>query len=81
MKRLTINRRNAHLVKTSIEELPLPSDRPAERHAHKIIMNIGVKCFELTTRVEVREIGKDPAPVIEMPIRPTIGTMYKPPKR
>ncbi len=70
MKRLTINRRNAPLAKTSIEELPRPADRPAERHAHRIIMNIGGKRFELTTRMEVREMKKGPAKVIQMPKHP-----------
>jgi len=44
-----------------------------ERHTHRIIMNVFGKRFELTHYVQIRELRKRPAEVIEMTRRPTNG--------
>ena len=72
MKKVTIDRRNPASAKGPVEELTPPPDPPAERRAHRVIMNVFGKRFELTSHVEVREITKGPARVIAMPRRPAI---------
>jgi hypothetical protein len=57
--------------KDAVVELT-PPDPPDERHTHKVIMNVFGRRFELTSYVEVREIKKGPAKVIEMPRLPAI---------
>jgi hypothetical protein len=71
-KEVTINRRKPALSGKPVEELTPTPDPPAERRAHRIIMNVFGKRFELTSLVEVRAIKKGPAKVIEMPRRPAI---------
>jgi hypothetical protein len=60
------------LAEVPAEELTPRPDPPAEHHTHRVIMHIGRKRYELTSRVELREITKGPAKVIEMPERPAI---------
>jgi hypothetical protein len=50
-------------------------ESPAEHYTHRIILNVFGKRFELTHRVDLREITKGgPAKVIEMPARRAIWT-------
>ena len=72
MKHVTSDRTNPAPAEVSAAELTPRPDPPAERYAHKIIMNISGKRFELTRYTEVRVLTKGPAKVIEMPIRKTI---------
>jgi len=70
MKTVTISRRNPASAREPVAELKPPPAPPAERHKHKVILNVFGRRFELTSHVEVREITKGPATVIEMPRRP-----------
>jgi hypothetical protein len=72
MKKVTIDRKDPASVKKPVAELMPPPAPPAERHTHKIMMNVLGKRFELTSCVEVRRITKGPAIVIEMPRRRAI---------
>ena len=72
MKKATIDRKDPASVEKPVAELMPPPEPPAERHTHKIMMNVFGRRFELRSHVEVREITKGPAKVIEMPRRPTI---------
>jgi hypothetical protein len=71
MKRSTPDGKKPASEKAPVRELVPQYHPPAERAAHKIIMNVGGKRFELTRHLEVREIRKGPAIVIEMPKRPS----------
>jgi hypothetical protein len=67
MKRLTRERKNPASARASVKELtPLP-DPPAGGSTRRVIMHVGGKRFELTCRIEVRAIPREPAKVIEMP--------------
>jgi len=72
MKNITINREKSELAEVPVEASPPRSDPPVERHTHKVVLNVGRKRFELTRHVDVREITKSPARVIEMPNRPAL---------
>jgi hypothetical protein len=72
MKKTTIDRKDPASVKEPVAELMPPPEPPAERHTHKIMMNVFGRRFELRSHVEVREITKGPAKVIEMPRRPAV---------
>jgi hypothetical protein len=72
MKKAPINRRPAARAQSAAEELTPQSEPPADRHTHKIVLNVFGKRYELTHRVEVREITKGPAKVTVMPIRGVI---------
>jgi len=50
------------------ELTPLP-DTPAERHAHRVILHVSGRRFEITLHAETREITRGPAKIIEMPGR------------
>ena len=70
MKRRSADRKKPASAGKPVAELaPLP-DRPAEHYSHKFFLNIAGKRFELTSRVELREVRKGPAEVIQMPRRP-----------
>ena len=72
MKKVTINRRDSASMEEPVAKLtPLPGP-PPEWYMHKIMMNVFGRRFELTSRVEVRRITKDPTIVIEMPRRRAI---------
>jgi hypothetical protein len=59
-------------TKASTRELtPLP-DAPPERHAHRVILKVSGRRFEITLYAETREITGGPAKIIEMPGRPTL---------
>jgi hypothetical protein len=72
MKHVTRNPENPALTEVPAEELTPRPDPPAEHHTHRVVMHIGGKRYELTSRVELRQITKGPAKVIEMPERPAI---------
>lgn len=72
MKHVTINRRNPAPVERPAAELTPRPDPPAERYTHQIILNVFGKRLEFTHHVEVREITRGPAKVIEMPVRAAI---------
>jgi hypothetical protein len=61
MKHLTIDRRNPASVEVPVEELTPQSNPPAERYAHRIVLNVFGKRFELTRHTEVRVITSGPA--------------------
>ena len=69
MKSMTINRRKSAPARGTVKKSTQP---PRAERQHKIIMNIFGKRFELTNHVEVRQIRKGPAKVIEMPRRRAI---------
>ena len=71
MKHVTSNREKPALTEVPAELTPRP-DPPAEHHTHKVMLHIGGKRYELTSRVELREIAKGPAKIIEMPGRAVI---------
>ena len=71
MKHIPSNRENPALAEVPAELTPEP-DPPADHYTQRVVMRIGGKRYELTTRVEMREIVKGPAKVIEMPGRPAI---------
>jgi hypothetical protein len=72
MKNSSINRKAPALAEVPAQELTLRPDQPTEHYTHRVVMHIGRKRYELTSRVELREITKGPAKVIEMPDRPAI---------
>jgi hypothetical protein len=72
MKYAMIDRNKTAAAQGPVEEPAARPDPPAEPCTRKIIMNIAGKRFELTSYVEVREITRGPAKVIEMPIRPPL---------
>jgi hypothetical protein len=72
MKKVTVDRKDPASVREPVAELMPSPELPAERHTHKIMMNVFGRRFELRSHVEVREITKGPAKVIEMPRRPTV---------
>ena len=72
MKKITIDRRDPASLEEPVPALTPPPDPPAERRTHRVIMNVFGRRFELTSYVEVREITKGPARVIEMPRRPAV---------
>jgi hypothetical protein len=72
MKKVTIDRKDPASVEEPVAELMPRPEPPAERHTHKIMMNVFGRRFELRSHVEVREITKGPAKVIEMPGRTAI---------
>ena len=51
------------------ESLPFTShpDLPVDGYVHRIRMTVGIQRFEITVRVESREIMRGPAEVIELP--------------
>ena len=53
--------------KGHVEELTPRPDPFGEGYASKVLMNVGRQRFELTVRVELREIKRGPAEVIQMP--------------
>ena len=69
MKYVTIDRKSPACAEVPVAELTPPPDPPAARCTYRIIMNVFGKRFELTRHVEVREVTKGPAIVIEMPRR------------
>jgi hypothetical protein len=71
MKHIPSNREDPVLADVTAELSPAP-DPPSEHYTQRFIMRIGGKRYELTTRVEMREIAKGPAKVIEMPGRPAV---------
>lgn len=71
MQDLTIDRRNP-VAESPVEELRPRPDPPAGCHTRKIVLTIGGKRYQLTTCIEVREITRGPAKLIEMPGHPTI---------
>ena len=58
---------NRKSKKGPVEELTPRPDPPGKGYANKILMNVGRQRFELTVRVELREIKRGPAEVIQMP--------------
>jgi hypothetical protein len=72
MKKVTIDRKDPASVEEPVTELIPPLEPPAARHTRKIMVNVFGRRFELRSHVEVREITKGPAKVIEMPRRPKI---------
>jgi hypothetical protein len=69
---VTITPKNSACEKPPVQELVPQPDTPAERHTHKIVMNVFGKRYEITRHTEVRLLAKRPAKVVQMPIRPTI---------
>lgn len=72
MKKVTIDRKDPASVQEPVARFVPPPEPPAERYTHKIMMNVFGRRFELRRHVEIREITKGPAKVIEMQRRPTI---------
>jgi hypothetical protein len=72
MRNVTKDRRPPASAAGLVEELTPKSNLPAEHYTNKIIMNVFGKRYELTCRVEAREITKGPAQVVEMPRRQAI---------
>jgi hypothetical protein len=72
MKRSTTIANPPASGKVPVQELVSQPHPPAERHTHKIILNVFGKRFELTRHTEVRVLTKGPAKVIEMPRRSAI---------
>jgi hypothetical protein len=73
MKTFTINREHPASAVTPAEALEPKPESPAEHYTHRIILNVFGKSFELTHKVELREITKGgPTKVIEMPGRRAI---------
>jgi hypothetical protein len=70
MKKVRIDRKDPASVEEPVTELMPPPEPPAQRHTHKITMNVFGRRFELQSHVAVREITNGPAKVIEMPRRP-----------
>ena len=69
MKTVTIDRNDPAQVNGPLAESAPPT---ADRHTQRILMNVFGRCFELRSHVEIREITKGPAKVIEMPRRSAI---------
>jgi hypothetical protein len=69
---VTRNRKKPGSAMAATEELTPRPDPPAAHCTRRIIMTVGRKRFELTSRLELRAITKGPAKVIEMPKRPVI---------
>lgn len=67
MKRIARERKDSESAKGTVEALAPRTDPPAAGATHKVIMHVGSKRFELACRVEIREIPRAPAKVIEMP--------------
>lgn len=67
MKRNMTERKNPESATASVQELTPHPDPPAAGATHRVMMHIGRKRFELACRVEIREIPRAPAKVIEMP--------------
>ena len=65
MRYAMIDRNKTAAAQGLVEESTAQPDPPAEPCTHKIIMNISGRRFELTSYVEVREITRGPAKVIE----------------
>jgi hypothetical protein len=72
MKQVTINRRNPAAAERRAAKLTPRPHPPAERYTHEIVLSVFGKRLAFTHHVEVREITRGPAKVIEMPIRATI---------
>jgi hypothetical protein len=73
MKDFTTDDDNPALTENPVEEItPQPDLIAPERRAHKIILTTGGKRYEFTHHVQVREITKGPAKLIEMPGRSVI---------
>ena len=53
--------------KGHVEELTPHPDPPDKGYTSKTFMHVGRQRFELTVRVELREIKRGPAEVIQMP--------------
>ena len=60
------------LAEAPILELTPQPDPLAGYSTHRIIVNIFGTRYEITSRVEMRQITKGPAKVIEMPGHPAI---------
>jgi hypothetical protein len=69
---VTTDRKKPESATAATEELTSRPDPPAEHCTRRIILTVGRKRFELTSRLELRTITKGPAEVIEMPKRPVI---------
>jgi hypothetical protein len=52
---------------TDPEPLTPRPNQPDHKHAHRIVMTVGGRRFELMHYIESREITRGPAEVIEMP--------------
>ena len=72
MKDLTIDQRKPVKAEGSAEQLTPQPDPPTVRGTRKVVLTIGRKRYELTSHMEVREITRGPAKLIQMPLRPTI---------
>ena len=69
MEDFTTNADKPASKKGPMKELTPRPDPSGEGYASEVLMNVGRQRFELTVRVELREIKRGPAEVIQMPGR------------
>ena len=67
MKKITMSpEKPASHSEPVMQPMPEP-DPPQLRQVHKVVLRVGGKRYEFSHHMEVREITKGPATVIEMP--------------